>query len=155
MEIDEKLVGIDPVGKGIMRLYKPIGGILGFSILAQSLYTHSSFIINCPTNNCQLNSITSAENILVYSSANFLNAKIAFSHVAQQIGRPLLLFDVKSDLVHHIRDIFGTENIILNSPYNSSNSSEMSIVIVDIRPLANWGRAHKMKITPNTHLNMI
>ena len=161
MELIEKHKGIDLVGTGILKLYRGelaenVWFKMGIKDISMSGITYGAlYVHNCTTQNCQLNVLGHTEGFLapfLYDDKKYEPikeyVKLSFAHLAQQLGRQLLLMDVHVKYKSYIEQIFGKNNIILYAPYTSSNNSSMAIVIVNIMELRQFGIDMRIKVTP-------
>lgn len=80
------------------------------------------------TSNCQLNVIGSANAILEYST----NPKQQFIEIYKYSGRALMLVDLNRNYVNKFKEMF-KDHIILEQSYESSNGSDMTIIIANFK----------------------
>lgn len=79
------------------------------------------------TGNCQLSTICYAEKLLELEDTD----NVKFFKKFVRYTTPLLLVDINVDIEERLIKLF-TENgysILINTPYTSSNNSEMSLII--------------------------
>lgn len=80
------------------------------------------------TSNCQLNVIGSANAIL----QNSTNPKQQFIEIYKYSGRALMLVDLNRQYVDKFKELF-KDHIILEQSYESSNGSDMTIMIANFK----------------------
>lgn len=80
------------------------------------------------TSNCQLNVIGSANAILQSST----NPKQQFIEIYKYSGRALMLVDLNRQYVNKFKELF-KDHIILEQSYESSNGSDMTIMIANFK----------------------
>lgn len=88
----------------------------------------SFYITPFATSNCQLNVIGSANAIL----QNSTNPKQQFIEIYKYSGRALMLVDLNRQYVGKFKELF-KDNIILEQSYESSNGSDMTIIIANFK----------------------
>lgn len=82
-----------------------------------------------PTHNCQMCSIASFCTILAQEKDDIL---LFLKEVKFKTGKKLALVDIKSNLMSYVDEKIPKGRIVMNQPYTSSNSSQMSIIIINI-----------------------
>lgn len=84
------------------------------------------YITSAPTGNCQWGSVCYANNILNQSNAREIFKKIN-DHC---VGKPMLLLDVNRSYSPYVEKIFTEKDIVVKTPYDSTNSSKMVLYLV-------------------------
>ena len=84
------------------------------------------------TDNCQLCVIGSACSIITNKGITKDEKKQMFRLLTQRWNRSLLLMDIRSEVAQIAREIFSNPgSIVMDSPYKSTNGSNMVIMIVN------------------------
>jgi len=97
-----------------------------YQILKGNTGTGSFFqVTRFPTDNCQWGSIGSAKNILKSS-----NAKEILQDIHSIWIRPMWLFDLPHNYQTCLEALFPAKDIVLKSPYISTNGSHMTLYLV-------------------------
>lgn len=84
-----------------------------------------------PTANCQLALLSSAYRLL---EINLESMKQIMQEFAKLMNKNIILIDVNHIYSIRFVEIFGSQ-IILNSPYNSTNGSNMNIMLINVQNL--------------------
>lgn len=88
------------------------------------------WVIQTPTNNCQFASLSNTESILALSDEKEI---IAYFKDAKRVANQnMFLLDVHNNgrNTGKIEGIFSGDNIVLKTPYTSTNNSEMILYLV-------------------------
>ena len=82
------------------------------------------------TANCQLNIVYNAAGVLNEDRLTTDEKRNALKTMSSYQMRPLILLDLNKSVADIARTIYTGEQVIMDSPYKSSNGSEMVIMIV-------------------------
>ncbi len=102
-------------------------------------YAYNCFICKSPTSNCQLCSFGSMNAVIEYSyrqGGSIEDCLAVMRECFRLCGwTPLLiLIDVRQNLCPDVEAIFTNANVVLKSPYTSSNRSQMCLYLVKMPP---------------------
>lgn len=78
-----------------------------------------------PTDNCQFASIGQASVILNSSSAVDI-----LKDIYAIVQKPMFMFDLKGSYISKLKELFPKSDIVMESPYISTNGSNMTLFLV-------------------------
>lgn len=92
-------------------------------------YSHSLTVVYGPTCNCQMFSI---RNFDKFAALDLDSAKRLLKEVCLSVGKGIVLIDIKDYILNSatINKLFEKAEIIVNQPYESTNGSEMVLMMI-------------------------
>lgn len=90
-------------------------------------------ILKYPTGNCQWACIRHAN---IFLNAYTLKKRLECFHKIREVCKQsMILLDIQDSLVTNVKEIFDDDFIKVDSPYESTNGSKMTILLLDFRAL--------------------
>lgn len=126
---DEAKGYADIIRRRLPNIPEITGSDIEWHITCRGYYDFSITFYKQPFQNCQNFVIGAFESILSYSSAE--NAREIVSYFSRLAGKQLLIVDIHNKQVHQLRSIF--KNIIFEQSYNSTNGSQMTILMINCK----------------------
>lgn len=117
------------IKESLDKTYKSVNWQPSAAYLNHNSYGGSLFGYQSPTNNCQLSIVESFATILDRHSNDETIFYITCL-IQATLGRKIILLDVNDRYNERITKIFGKDNIIMYSPYKSTNGSNMCIMLL-------------------------
>ena len=91
------------------------------------------YVTKYPTGNCQMWSISYFNALII----NYENTKELLVEIYKRVIKNMLLIDINRSIEEPTIKLFG-KRIISNTPYRSTNGSDMNLMLIDTKEFINF-----------------